>query len=114
MIDETLVKISSAYVALLSIPMDHEFRWKNQRIYATLRDYIAEHTGCSAEVVQTEHEDILHTTEVVSMLKIERDPDDYTRLTDDRNRTIGWRCPLCRACAPWLTKLVHMTDCEIS
>lgn len=52
----TLTKLSSAYIALLMIPHDDNFRFHNQDIYARIRDYLAEKQQCSPQVVQEVHE----------------------------------------------------------
>ena len=44
--------IFDAYQALLSLGFDHNFRARNQDIYARLRDFVAEQVGADSQAIQ--------------------------------------------------------------
>ena len=55
MYKDSLELAEEAYVAILRHPHD-TWRLKNQALYCTLRDFIADHTGMDSEEVQDEYE----------------------------------------------------------
>jgi hypothetical protein len=56
---ETLTRLSSAYISLLSIPNDDPVRIRIQPLLASIRDLIAAESGTEPEEVQDTHEQLV-------------------------------------------------------